>query len=277
MKNITVFVAGVTVIAWAANYLASVLGAGDPALASVGMSVAAMGPLVMAIVLRRRANEGWANAGLKTRFGQNKLWYGFSLLYIPVVIGLVAAMALSLEVAEITPDPGDAMDAIVLTFSITFGPMLLLSIGEEFGWRGYLEPALRSVNSRVVLNHIFIGLVWGFWHFPVLLFAPASETDPVQLLMVVVGCVALAVIYGQLRWRSESVWPCVILHAISNTTFISVGSSKALLFDDGVKDIISFNTTSVAVVGIWILTCLWLLSAIRTNPASPVSLGHLSR
>jgi membrane protease YdiL (CAAX protease family) len=278
MKNIVLFVTGVTVIAWAANYAASIIGSGDPAMTSVGMSIAAMGPLFMAVVLRKWDNQGWDNAGLRMRFRHSRRWYAFSLLYTPMVIVFIAAISVSLGVAQLTPDHTAAVSSMLLTFGITFVPMLFLSIGEEFGWRGYLEPNLWSVNQRTVLNHIFIGVIWGFWHFPLLLFAPSSETNPVQLSMVVLGCVALAIIYGQVRLRSGSVWPCVILHAVSNAAFISIASSKLLRFNEGVSAIVSFNSTSVAIIGVWLTTCLILLTLIRKTPATLLDLpDHYSR
>lgn len=270
MKNIVLFVTGVTAIAWAANYFASAIGTGDPAMSSVGMSIAAMGPLFMAVMLRRWANQGWSNAGLRMQFKLNKRWYAFSLLYTPMIIVVIATVSLSLGVAQVTPDHTTAVNSMLLTFGITLVPMLFLSIGEEFGWRGYLEPILWSVNKHKVPGHIFTGVVWGVWHFPVLLFAPSSETYPVQLLMVVLGCVGLAIIYGQMRLRSGSVWPCVVLHAVSNATLISVASSDLLHFNDGVSDVISLNTTSVTITGIWLITGLLLLALVRKYPGKAV-------
>ena len=152
-------------------------------------------------------------------------------------------------------------------FGITLGPMLFLSIGEEFGWRGYLEPELWSINQRAVLNHVFIGIIWGLWHFPILIFAPDNDISAAQLAMVLTGSVALAIIYGQMRLRSGSVWPCVILHAVSNAAFVAVGSSKLLRFDASTKDYISFNSTSLAVVGTWLASALILLALIKSAPA----------
>ena len=152
-------------------------------------------------------------------------------------------------------------------FGITLGPMLFLSIGEEFGWRGYLEPELWSINQRAVFNHILIGFIWGLWHFPILIFAPDNDISAAQLAMVLSGSVALAIIYGQMRLRSGSVWPCVLLHAVSNAALVAVGSSKLLHFDASTKDFISFNSTSIAVVGTWLASALILLALIKSAPA----------
>jgi membrane protease YdiL (CAAX protease family) len=266
-RNIVLFVAGVIAIAWAANYLANRASGGDPAMASVGISITAMGPLLLAVLLRKLSGQGWANAGLASRYGQSKGWYALGLAYTPLVILFIAVLAVSLGVAQLAPDPGAAAGSMLQIFGITLGPMLFLSIGEEFGWRGYLEPELWSINQRAVLNHVFIGIIWGLWHFPILIFAPDNDISAAQLAMVVTGAVALAIIYGQMRLRSGSVWPCVILHAVSNAAFVAVGSSKLLRFDPNTTDFISFNSTSLAVVGTWLASALILLASIKSAPA----------
>jgi membrane protease YdiL (CAAX protease family) len=278
MKNIVIFVIGVTVIAWGGGILGSVLAADNPAMSSVGVSIAAMGPLLMAIVLRRWGKLGWSDAGLRLRFGQSKGWYALGLLYAPLVIVLIVGLALLFGTGQWNPDRPAAVRAMFTTFGIVLLPMLFLAVGEEFGWRGFLEPALWSVNRRLVLNHVFVGLVWGFWHFPILLFAPGSETSLGQLLMVVIGCVALAIVYGQMRLWSDSIWPCVILHGVSNAVMISVASSELLLFDESAKNIISFNTTSVAVTGIWVITAALILARLgKESPARLAPVGDRQR
>jgi membrane protease YdiL (CAAX protease family) len=136
--------------------------------------------------------------------------------------------------------------------------MISASIFEEFGWRGYLEPKLREVNRSTIMNHVIVGSVWGIWHFPILIFNK-PDTDIFDLLIVLIGCIALGVIYGQIRLKSDSVWPCVFLHGFSNTFTIAFATSDLLQIGDSYKEIISFNTTSFAVTGLWILTSLVFL------------------
>ncbi|MGS0527706.1 CPBP family intramembrane glutamic endopeptidase [Zobellia nedashkovskayae] len=41
--------------------------------------------------------------------------------------------------------------------------IIIGSIGEEIGWRSFLQPTLEKNNS-VLLASIFVGLIWGLWH-----------------------------------------------------------------------------------------------------------------
>ncbi len=48
-------------------------------------------------------------------------------------------------------------------FSIMVIGIMIGSIGEELGWRSFLQPNLEKKNS-VLLASIIVGLIWGFWH-----------------------------------------------------------------------------------------------------------------
>ena len=48
-------------------------------------------------------------------------------------------------------------------FSIMAIGILIGSIGEELGWRSFLQPNLEKKNS-VLLASIIVGVIWGFWH-----------------------------------------------------------------------------------------------------------------
>jgi hypothetical protein len=67
-----------------------------------------------------------------------------------------------------------------LLMALPFGPL-----GEELGWRGYLQPRLMERSSPVATS-LVIGTVWTFWHTP-LYWAPAGTSisgEPVTVLAV---------------------------------------------------------------------------------------------
>jgi membrane protease YdiL (CAAX protease family) len=47
--------------------------------------------------------------------------------------------------------------------SIMIIGIILGSIGEEIGWRSFLQPTLEK-NYSVLLASIIVGLIWGLWH-----------------------------------------------------------------------------------------------------------------
>lgn len=41
--------------------------------------------------------------------------------------------------------------------------MFVGALGEETGWRGFLQPVLEKNNS-ILFASIIIGIIWGLWH-----------------------------------------------------------------------------------------------------------------
>jgi membrane protease YdiL (CAAX protease family) len=46
---------------------------------------------------------------------------------------------------------------------ITITGMVIGVIGEEIGWRGFLQP-LMEIEYSVLFSSVFVGLIWGLWH-----------------------------------------------------------------------------------------------------------------
>ena len=75
----------------------------------------------------------------------------FLLITIAFLIGKVIGLDIKLT-NDLTP-----------LFSVMIIGLLLGSIGEELGWRSFLQPYLEKNNS-VLLASIIVGLIWGLWH-----------------------------------------------------------------------------------------------------------------
>lgn len=88
-------------------------------------------------------------------------------------------------------------------------------LGEEWGWRGYLLPALLPWGTwRAMALH---GAIWGAWHAPVVLLGyNFGRRDLAGVGMMIVWCVLLGTILGWLRIASGSVWPAVAGHTVVN-------------------------------------------------------------
>jgi len=75
----------------------------------------------------------------------------FSLITIAYFIGKMFGFEI-----KITNDLTPLIS--IMTIGILFG-----SIGEELGWRSFLQPNLEK-NSSVLLASMIVGLIWGLWH-----------------------------------------------------------------------------------------------------------------
>ncbi|MFG1944723.1 CPBP family intramembrane glutamic endopeptidase [Nonomuraea sp. NPDC048826] len=158
-------------------------------------------------------------------------WLGVPAL-VAVSIALSAALGLlsldldglslyrsQLQAANV-PVPDDLTTGIVvqLVVGVVAGPLLnaIPSLGEEWGWRGYLVPRLTSTRG-VVAGLMLSGLIWGLWHAPLTLLGYNYPNLGAGAALYFTGfCVVAGVVFGWLRLRSGSVWPAVVAHGALN-------------------------------------------------------------
>jgi membrane protease YdiL (CAAX protease family) len=99
---------------------------------------------------------------------------------------------------------------------------LVLVIGEELGWRGYMLT--RLISARVPRPVLTSGLIWGLWHVPLIyagVYLPAgNHTLTAVLLMTTI--LPFAAVSAQLRLTTGSIWPPVVLHATWNVLVYEV-------------------------------------------------------
>jgi membrane protease YdiL (CAAX protease family) len=105
-------------------------------------------------------------------------------------------------------------------FSLAAG---LLAVGEEIGWRGYLQPLLTH-RIGAIPGIVLLGVLWGLWHAPMILQGyvfPGARVLGAFVLFPAVT-VALSLFLGWLRQRSGSLWPAVLAHGSYNAAFGSL-------------------------------------------------------
>lgn len=91
------------------------------------------------------------------------------------------------------------------------------ALGEELGWRGYLIQQWGAWGFW--RRHGMIGLLWGVWHWPVILRGHNYPQHPTWgLLMMVLFCLGLAPLFGYLRERAGSLLAPVLAHGVLNAT-----------------------------------------------------------
>lgn len=94
----------------------------------------------------------------------------------------------------------------------------LMTVGEEIGWRGFLQGKLLERN-RLLPSVIFLGLVWAAWHLPILLAGFNYPDAPVLGALVYFPMAAVGVT-GWIAWlslRAKSLWPAVLFHGGLNS------------------------------------------------------------
>lgn len=97
---------------------------------------------------------------------------------------------------------------------------IIPTLGEELGWRGYLLYGLRN-SCGSVKAVLFTGIIWGFWHAPMIAMGHNYGTDYpgypfIGILLMVVFCVSIGIVESYLTLRTDSVLPAAICHSAVN-------------------------------------------------------------
>jgi len=103
--------------------------------------------------------------------------------------------------------------------SVLLAPILALVIafGEEYGWRGYLQSELLKMGW--VRGVLLVGVIWGVWHWPLILMGFSYPGYPLLGLgLAVLFLVGFAVVLGTAVLRSGCVLLAAYLHALNDQT-----------------------------------------------------------
>lgn len=219
-----------------------------------------------------RLGRGWVRVWLLAWFGTIGL-----VAAAPFVAAAFGAYRLDLAAfsgltASLTRQgidlPADGLRGVILA-QLALLPLAPLinapfSFGEEWGWRGFLLPALLPLGTWPAL--ILSGVVWGLWHLPVILLGyNYPDHRDVGWLLMTATCVIWGVLFGWTRLATGSVWPAVIAHGALNGT---AGITMALAHVDSTMD-----SALVGVGGVtgWLLPLLVILVLVVMRlPGMPV-------
>ncbi|MBN9607404.1 MAG: CPBP family intramembrane metalloprotease [Actinomycetales bacterium] len=144
---------------------------------------------------------------------------GAALGLLHLVPPAQSALGEQLAGAGMAGDPGAltaliAVQLAVIPVNAVFSS--LAAMLEEFGWRGWLLPALRPLGAWPAL--LITGAIWGVWHAPLILLGyNYGLTDLRGVLAMTVFTVLFGVVIGWMRLRSASVWPAAFAHGALNT------------------------------------------------------------
>jgi membrane protease YdiL (CAAX protease family) len=154
------------------------------------------------------------------------------------------------------------MGGLVAGFTIN----ALFAFGEEYGWRGVLQDELAPLGP--VRANILIGLLWGFWHAPLIVLTGYNYPErPVWgTIMMMVALVPFAFIAHQARRITGSLWGPAIVHGVFNA------SAGIFLFAVGRDALVGapLGVLGVAILSIMAIAAWSLRIEPRAVPGSKV-------
>jgi membrane protease YdiL (CAAX protease family) len=135
-----------------------------------------------------------------------------------------------------------AWNGTFIFYFLNFTAMLLGSIGEEIGWRGYLLPSLGRKTSPFI-SSIIVGCLWGFWHLN-------YAGDVVFWLLFIVTTIELSILFTFLYNKTNgNLWTAIIFHTFfnfANRVFVWERFTKSLLL----IEIVVFGVTCAFVLAV---------------------------
>lgn len=155
----------------------------------------------------------------------------------------------------------------LLVFALTIGTLtnILMYLGEEIGWRGFMTPILEHWFGRAAL--IIGGVIWAVWHTPMIYLRHnyAGQFWLGHALWIPI-VICLSVIFQWAQWKSGNVFAPAIMHGAVNQT---AGIITMLAFSQQVFNPVIHGLTGI--VGLVILApvavVLYFTYPLEGNPA----------
>jgi uncharacterized protein len=231
-------------------------------------------PALAALIVRRWiTREGFADLQIHLqirRWPVYLLAWFLPLIIIAVVVLFAYGFNLSLPdyslqrgfVEQAGSQPPEGLRFLHFLLLVLLAAPLLtpVMLGEELGWRGYLQP--RLFPERPVFSALLTGLIWGVWHLPLHLSgyhlygsAPVVSTIP----LLIIYSILLSILFGWLQQQANSVWAPALAHAAANMLGVNLA---AVLFAGGPNYIwLSFGgILSLIPLG---LVCLYIVMSMQ--------------
>ena len=180
----------------------------------------------------------FAGCGVSLRFNR---WWWIGWLLMPlmalVTLGVSLLMpgeALATE-SEVVKQASAQMGGVGLWGFIalsTFSGMMagatlntVFAFGEEIAWRGFLYKEFKGRKFLTVA--LITGLIWGLWHFPLILNGHNYPQHPVLgVFLMVLMCILLTPILMYFRKKSGTVIVPAVMHGTFNAV---IGISNILV------------------------------------------------
>ena len=197
----------------------------------LALSAGAMLLPLLAVIITQLVFKEPVLKGLDISFNFNR-WWVIGWLLMPVLAMAVLGMTLLMPGARWVPD-NEMIQMVLQSMPEGFGIWGLIGItlvsglfsgisinaifafGEEIGWRGYLLKVLKG--RKFLLVALLIGVIWGFWHAPLILNGHNYPQHPVAgVFMMVLFCLLLTPMLMYFRIKGGSVIVPAIMHGTFN-------------------------------------------------------------
>ncbi|GAA0124380.1 type II CAAX endopeptidase family protein [Clostridium sp. CTA-19] len=215
-----------TIISICALFICTFFFSNNPKVLSFTIQgIIAIASVASSIVIFSNKNKDFE--GLNLEIGKN---FKKVVIVLLIFVGLFIIRAgVSLIV-----QPDDSFKVSTLIFTLVFLPLSLffsvvfsfiMFFGEEFGWRGYLQPRLQSIFGKK-LGVLILGPIWGIWHLP-LCFTLYSPKTPIHCVIFHIAyCILLGIFLGYAYMKTENLWTPILIHLTNNAVAVALSGGS---------------------------------------------------
>jgi membrane protease YdiL (CAAX protease family) len=231
---------------WLGIWLNNVTGNTQPPMQSLGALVWLVAPALSGILLRAFGGDGWKDAGFGLNLISGWKWYLAAILVYPLAALVTFGLGALFGITSADGFAAQGVGAYLSVAGVMVVGSLMKNIFEEFAWRGYLTPRLDAAKVHPMVNHLIVSILWMSWHLPYyyyyldreILNSAITTSIPVFIITGYIVMFPTAILFGELRLLSKSVWPVFILHNVINALsmpllingFIEVHGPLAFIF-----------------------------------------------
>ncbi|HMV96429.1 MAG TPA: CPBP family intramembrane metalloprotease [Anaerolineales bacterium] len=209
---------------WLGIWLNNVTGNTQPPMQSLGVLVWLTTPAFSGFLLRAFGGDGWKDSGFGLNLISGWKWYLLGILVYPLASLLTFGLGALFGIVSAEGLAAQGFNAYLSAAGMIFVGSLMKNFFEEFAWRGYLTPRFEAAKLHPMLNHFIVSLLWMTWHLPYYYYyldratlnSAITTSVPVFLLTGYLVMFPTAILFGEIRLLSKSVWPVFILHNIIN-------------------------------------------------------------
>ena len=203
----------------------------DKAIAGMLFTAGAMLIPLLAVIFTQLIFKEPVLKNLGISFKVNRWWW-IGWLLMPIYALAVLGVSLLMPGAQFDAS-GDAVQESMQQLPFEVGPWVMIAItllsgtiagatinavfafGEEIAWRGFLVKEFKGKKFLTV--SLLIGIIWGLWHFPLILNGHNYPDHPViGVFIMVLLCVMLTPMLLYFRQKSGSVIVPAIMHGTMN-------------------------------------------------------------
>jgi membrane protease YdiL (CAAX protease family) len=226
-------------------------------LAPLAMWSPALGRLVAVATVDRGFSSPLSLRRWGTTGAQVVLWP----LVVPLMVyGAAYAVGYGAGLARWSPGggkwtTGSQIAANVIVNLVILGVVgTLTAIGEEIGWRGYLQPRLDAAGVQWSVAVVWLCQL--AYHAPLIAGAGYANAGslPFSLVLFAAADLPLTFLWARESYRARSLWPAVLFHSFHNTisqwlfpNFFAGGANERWLGEGGLLPVAGYVLLGLAI------------------------------